>query len=85
MPTISTSMRKSFFCSLFILFLMIATSSAQKQNDQIDAYAKTFTMDNADNIEAFAQALTKPYTTEYDKARAIFAWMGTHKIGRAHV
>ena len=78
MLAIFTSIKKNLVCSIFALFLIPATSFAQKQNEQIDAFAKAFTTDNADNIEAFAQALTKPYTTEYDKARAIFAWMGTH-------
>ena len=66
-------------CLLLItLFFMPHKASTQKQNEQIDTYAKAFFSDSTNNIETFAQALAKPYTTEYDKARVLFAWIGTH-------
>ena len=69
---------KAMCLLLVILFFMPHKASAQKQNEQIDAYAKAFSSDSTNNIETFAQALAKPYTTEYDKARVLFAWIGTH-------
>jgi Transglutaminase-like superfamily len=59
-------------------FSSIYSAKSQNQNDQIDAYAKSFSADKFENIEVFAQALAKSYTTDYDKARVIFAWIGTH-------
>lgn len=70
-------MRLIFFT--IILFLnCISTIKAQKQNDQIDAYAKTFSDEKFKDLETFTLALVKPYTSDYDKARVIFAWIGTH-------
>lgn len=69
---------KSILFTLIALFFTFNQSSAQKRNGQIDAYAKSFSDNNAVNIETFAQALAQPYTTEHDKARVIFAWIGTH-------
>ena len=69
---------KAMCLLLVILFFMPHKASAQKQNEQIDAYAKAFSSDSTNNIETFAQALAKPYITEYDKARVLFAWIGTH-------
>ena len=70
-------MTSAFKCVVFFFFsAQIAFS--QNQNAQIDAYAQTFSADKFVSIEAFSQALAKPYSTDYDKARVLFAWMGTH-------
>ena len=67
----------AFKCALFFLF-STQVAFSQNQNAAIDAYAKDFSADKSASIEAFAQALAKPYSTDYDKARVLFAWMGTH-------
>jgi hypothetical protein len=69
---------KTRFIALAVFFLVLHVAKAQNQNDQIDTYAKSFAADKFESIETFAQSLAKPYTTDYDKARVIFAWIGTH-------
>ena len=77
-PTISLKSRHFAFKTLVFLSFCTQMTFAQNQNAQIDAYAQTFSADKFTTIEAFAQALAKPYSTDYDKARVFFAWIGTH-------
>ena len=69
--------------NLALVFTLIYFSGfnallAQTPEQSIDAYAKSFSTGVYGNIESFTSALIKPYTTENDKARVIFAWIGTH-------
>jgi hypothetical protein len=73
-----TTTRTPIFKCLVFFFFSTQFAFAQNQNAQIDAYARTFAADKFPSIEAFSQALAKPYSTDYDKARVLFAWIGTH-------
>ncbi len=66
---------KNFFFSYISLFANALF--AQNAENQIDSLAKIFTCDSC-NLELFTQTLVQPYSNPQDKARAIFAWIGTH-------
>lgn len=63
---------------IFLLLFPMLALKAQDQNATIDSLAKVFTCDSCQNLEQFTKALVKPYTDKQERARAIFAWIGTH-------
>jgi hypothetical protein len=63
---------------LLYLFLPIVVIHAQNKDVQIDSLATNFICDSCSNLEVFTQTLVKPYNDKRDRARAIFAWIGTH-------
>jgi transglutaminase/protease-like cytokinesis protein 3 len=69
---------KSILPTFALCVFSMQVANAQNQNTQIDAYAQAFSVDKSIPIETFALTLAKPYTTDYDKARVLFAWIGTH-------
>ncbi|MCB9315827.1 MAG: hypothetical protein H6574_15570 [Lewinellaceae bacterium] len=69
--------------SIALLILLVFTGGAQAQNlavasdAAIDARAARIEL-KQQNIIALTDSLLAPYTTDREKARAIYAWLGTH-------
>jgi hypothetical protein len=51
---------------------------AQTTTNPIDSLAKNFLCPNCRDLKPFTELLTQPYSEPQDKARAIYAWIGTH-------
>lgn len=72
-------MMQVWWTGAFIAWSMVLTAQGQSENNfqSIDLRASRMVL-QGDDIIGLTDSLTAPYTTELEKARAIFAWLGAH-------
>ena len=63
---------------LALLCSLNSAGLAQTTIPSIDSLAKSFQCKECKQLKEFTLALTQPYSTPHDQARAIFAWIATH-------